>query len=503
MGDKQYFTGRVVSRRRILKAFAIGGLTAVAGCSSDDSGSTTSVTEMTVDSRRQSVVTTQSNELTTSPQPAAASATRTPPSVQTGTGRTNNSDQTTSLASGTTTPLGTAFNQSDQGEIPTEQTTNRSDANVTTSESTLTAASTAESTSQPTTTISSPEMIEPPSKPMLTGIYIGDSGSSSGDIGLFTDWIDQTPALAMEFAAGLTSQYWPEQFIDTRIAPIWEAGAVPILTWLPSTGSPDGTSPRIAREIAAGEHDPLIEKWATQLSTWVTDSEGNPERRLYFRPAHEMNGNWFPWSAADSSSTTDDYTAMWQRLHDIFSENGLDETTIQWIWSPNVDEVGGVRAEAYYPGDEYVDWIGLDGFNFGGTQSYSNWRTPEQIFLDMLNRMRDLADKPVGLTEFASSSFRDGDYRPTAKAIWIKKLFKFAANNDIRMTCWFNVEKSGTDESDWAVLGGDRGTDTHSADGETYNTYGSYHASVNSSSVIRGGTEGSSRLTEQQFKGEI
>jgi mannan endo-1,4-beta-mannosidase len=344
-------------------------------------------------------------------------------------------------------------------------------------------------------------MIEPPSEPILTGAYVGDAGSSSGNIGLFKDWLDQTPALAMEFAAGLTSQNWPEQFINTRIAPIWEAGAVPILTWLPSTGPPDETSPRIAREIAAGEHDSLIEEWATQLSTWVTDDDA--ERRLYFRPAHEMNGNWFPWSAADSSSTVDDYTGMWRQIHDIFSENGLDETTIQWIWSPNVDEVGGVRAEAYYPGDGYVDWIGLDGFNFGDTQSYSSWRTPEEVFLDMLDRMRNLTDKPVGLTEFASSSFRDGAYRPTAKAIWIKKLFRFVADHDICMTCWFNVEKSGPDEADWAVFGGNRGTETHAIDGETYNTYDSYHASVNSPSIVRGGIDKSSRLTAQQFNGEI
>jgi mannan endo-1,4-beta-mannosidase len=506
MGDKQYTTDRVFSRRKMLKICSIGGFAAVAGCSSNDSGSTTTVTEVTVDPRRQSVITTQSDDLTTSPQPTTASATRTLPSRQITTGQTNTSSQSTSLGSGTTTPLETASNQSNRGEIPTERTTNLSDAGVTTSEPTPTATSTTESTSQPTptttTTVTSAEMIEPPSEPILAGAYISESDTSSVNIGLFKDWLDQTPALAMQFAAGLTSQNWPEQFINTRIAPIWETGAVPILTWLPSIGSPDETPPRIAREIAAGEHDSIINEWATQLSAWLTES-GDSERRLYFRPAHEMNGDWFPWSAADSSSTPDDHIEMWQRLHDMFSENGLDETTIQWIWSPNVDEIGGVRAEAYYPGDGYVDWVGLDGFNFGDTQSYSNWRTPEEVFLDMHNRMRDLTDKPVGLTEFASSSFRDDDYRPAAKAIWIKKLFRFVADHDIRMTCWFNVEKSGPDEADWAVFGGNRGTETHAIDGETYNTYDSYHASVNSPSTIRGSTDEPSRLTDQQFSGGI
>ena len=320
---------------------------------------------------------------------------------------------------------------------------------------------------------------------------------------MFKEWLDATPALAMEFVAGLSSQSWVDQFINTRLTPIWEAGSVPVLTWLPSTESPNETSSQITREIAAGEYDSFLEEWATQLSKWATTSDGSSKRRLYLRPAHEMNGNWYPWSAADSSSTADDYIEMWRRMHDVFSGTDLDETTVQWIWSPNADEIGDVRAEAYYPGDEYVDWVGLDGFNFGDSQSYSSWRTPEEVFLDMLGRMRDLTDKPVALTEFASSSSRDGAYRPTAKAVWIKRLFRFVADQNIRMTCWFNVEKSGPDEADWAVLGGSRGTETYTVGGETYNTYGSYRASVNSPAIIRGGTDESPRLTDQQFMGEF
>lgn len=384
--------------------------------------------------------------------------------------------------------------------------TNSSERAAATSTSKATTSATTESTSEsiptPTTANPSPDTIALPSEPILTGVYIGDTDTAVGDFAVFKEWLDVTPALAMEFAAGLSSQSWVEQFITTRLTPIWEAGSVPILTWLPSTDSPNETSSQIAREIAAGEYDSFLEEWATQLSTWVTADESS-KRRLYLRPGHEMNGNWYPWSAADSSSTADDYIAMWRRMHDVFSGTDLDETTIQWIWSPNADEIGGVRAETYYPGDEYVDWVGLDGFNFGDTQPYSSWRAPKEVFLDMLDRVRDLTDKPVALTELASSSSRDGAYRPAAKAVWIKKLFRFVADQNIRMMCWFNVEKSGSDEADWAVLGGDRGTETYTVNGETYSTYGSYRASVNSPAIIRGDTDNSPRLTDQQFTGEF
>ncbi|UOO97193.1 endoglucanase (plasmid) [Halococcus dombrowskii] len=505
MSDKQYAASEGFSRRTILKILGVGGLTAVAGCSSDSSNSTTTVTEMTVNSDQQSIITTESTGLTTSSQTATASASQTLPSEQTTSGAINGttSVQSPGLSAGTSRETVSSMASS---AVSTTQTNARSETVAATSTSKAITLSTIESTSEltPTTTTTSPspETIESPSEPILTGVYIGDSDTAVGDFAVFKEWLNETPALAMEFAAGLSSQSWVDQFITTRLTPIWEAGSVPILTWLPSTDPPNETSSQIAREIAAGEYDSFLEEWATQLSTWVT-SDGNSKRRLYFRPGHEMNGNWYPWSAADSSSTADDYIAMWRRMHDIFSDTDLDETTVQWIWSPNADEIGGVRAEAYYPGDEYVDWVGLDGFNFGDTQSYSSWRTPEEVFLDMLVRMRDLTDKPMALTELASSSSRDGAYRPTAKAVWIKRLFRFVADQNIRMTCWFNVEKSGSDEADWAVLGGNRGTETHTVNGETYNTYDSYRASVNSPAIIRGGTDKSPRLTDQQFTGEF
>ena len=308
----------------------------------------------------------------------------------------------------------------------------------------------------------------------------------------------------MVFVAGLTSWDWITEFITTRMTPIWEAGCVPLVTWLPLTDAEDGSSTGISRDIAAGEYDSLIDEWAVQLNKWATPDESkSADRRFYFRPAHEMNGDWFPWSATDSASSPNDYVEMWRRIHDVFTRTGLDETTSQWIWAPNADEVGGIPAEAYYPGDEYVDWVGLDGFNFGETQWYSEWRGPEEVFLEMLGRMRELTDKPVGLTEFASSSYRDGAYRPAVKAAWIEDVFAFVEEHDIRMTCWFNVEKSGADEADWAVFAGPRGTATQAIDGETYNTYESYRAMATTPTMIRGDAGASSHLTTQEFMGEF
>lgn len=441
------------SRRAVLGTVGSGVLTALAGCSSDTDPAT-DVTATTLTPETQSVITTE---------PVGPTET-----TRTATDSTVSERATTTASTATATPTATA------------------------------APTTAESPATRTV-----EAMDWPTEPVLTGAYVGSARSPSRGLAPFTNWLGGPPAVAMLFVEGLTSRPWIGQFVTTRMTPVWRAGSVPLVTWLPYTDAGEETSPDITQEIAAGEYDSFIEEWATQLRDWtMPNGRGGRKRRLYFRPAHEMNGNWFPWSATDGAGA-DAYVEMWRRMYEIFAQAGLDETTIQWVWAPNADEVGGVRAERYYPGDEYVDWVGLDGFNFGETQSYSSWRTPEDVFSGMLGRLRDLTDKPVALTEFASSSYRDGTYRPAAKAAWIREVFAFVADHDIRMACWFNAEKSGVDEADWAVFGGRRGTATHTVGDKTYNTYESYRTTVNAPTAVRGTVDGSPRLTERAFTGRF
>ncbi len=78
--------------------------------------------------------------------------------------------------------------------------------------------------------------------------------------------------------------------------------------------------------------------------------------------AHEMNGNWYPWSLG---STPNEYILAWRHVYTIFSNKGLESTRLQWIWCVNNEDFGNYTAENYWVGDNYVDWIGIDGYNFG------------------------------------------------------------------------------------------------------------------------------------------
>ena len=134
-------------------------------------------------------------------------------------------------------------------------------------------------------------------------------------------------------------------------------GRVPMVTWepMPATGS---TNAFPVERIAAGDFDAYIDSWADGMRDF-----GKP---VHLRPMHEMNGNWYSWSGNPAA-----YVAAWRHLHDTFVERGA--TNVQWDWVANADDAPTTNTmESYWPGAEYVDVLGLDGYN-----CYWKWRSFE------------------------------------------------------------------------------------------------------------------------------
>jgi mannan endo-1,4-beta-mannosidase len=215
------------------------------------------------------------------------------------------------------------------------------------------------------------------------------------------------------------------------------------------------------------------------------------------RLGHEMNGNWYPWSAATGGNSPADYVAMWRRVVGIFDSQHLDANHLQWVWCVNADDVGGFTAESFYPGDDYVDWVAIDGYNWGASQAWSTWKTPPQTYDAMLGRIRVIATKPVALTEFASTSATVTGTSVPAKSAWISDLFAYAASNQIKMLIWFNEDK----ETDWAIFGGADGDGTFKFGRTTYKTYAAYKAAVAVNVFATPDTANPRLITDAQFAG--
>jgi mannan endo-1,4-beta-mannosidase len=108
-----------------------------------------------------------------------------------------------------------------------------------------------------------------------------------------------------------------------------------------------------------------------------------------------MNGNWEKWSPANNGSTPDPaaFVAAWRHVHDLFVQNGA--TNVVWVWCPNATDVPNATSAPwnhwtnYYPGDTYVDWVGIDGYNWGNTTAASHGKAlPASLVMELLEYTR-------------------------------------------------------------------------------------------------------------------
>jgi hypothetical protein len=176
------------------------------------------------------------------------------------------------------------------------------------------------------------------------------------------------------------------------------------------------------RNVASGAYDSAIQTWAQQAAAW-----GHP---FFLRFDWEMNGGWFPWGTTSSNQNTPaDYIAAWRHVHNIFAAAGANNVT--WVWCPNTEWSSSVPYSQLYPGDSYVDWTCLDGYNKNSTSaSFSSIYS--QSYGDLL---KIAPTKPVMIGEVGSIEYGTG-----VKATWITNMLSVLPTSfpQIKALVWFN-----------------------------------------------------------------
>jgi mannan endo-1,4-beta-mannosidase len=280
---------------------------------------------------------------------------------------------------------------------------------------------------------------------------------------------------------------------------IWGRGSVPVLILQPMFQQPAETTPLVDRQIANGAHDDTLDAWGRALARWLLPESG-PERRLFLDFAPEMNGDWSPWGGEDDPTGPASYVAMWRRVRRRLTRRGVTADHLQWIWAPNTIYYGQKHPLAsYYPGDRYVDWLGMHGYNWGESFDWAEWLNPEVTYGKTLDALRQIADKPIAITEVGSSSHLDGGFRTGRKAEWITTFGAYVQNEDIKLVCWFNMDK----RTDWAVFGGRRGTDSFQYAGRRYACYESYRAVVSAPGFLSAHPSYPRLLSSEEFQGQF
>jgi hypothetical protein len=205
-----------------------------------------------------------------------------------------------------------------------------------------------------------------------------------------------------------------------------------VLTWEPRSGPDDygDANPVSLDDINAGTHDTYIAQNARNLKAFG--------KRIMIRLGHEMNGYWYPWGQQPEK-----YKQMWHHVRSIFDSERV--TNVEWVWCPHV--LGPTTPYMmpmadFYPGDAYVDWLSLDGYNAAGNKP---WYTFSQIFSQAFTEI--FAIHPTKQCLIAETDCAD---KGGNKGQWFEQMRTYLKKHQprVRGVCYFHQNNS---HANWRI----------------------------------------------------
>jgi hypothetical protein len=247
---------------------------------------------------------------------------------------------------------------------------------------------------------------------------------------------------------------WDDPFPTADCELARRCQVVPHLTWELYWPSKDSANTRTCRpdatgleQVLAGGYDAYIDQFAADAKAWGGE--------ILLRFLHEFNGDWYTWGGAKNGGAhggPEKVRRVWRYVVERFRAVGA--TNVKWMWCPHGVTIDRSEEEwndliHYWPGGDYVDWFGVDGYNWypqdpwGHARPYQSF---DDCFAEVYAKLLRLALKPVIIAEFASGEFSRGEMN---KAAWITEAFaRMKADYPwVKMFTWFNIKK----ELDWRV----------------------------------------------------
>ena len=229
----------------------------------------------------------------------------------------------------------------------------------------------------------------------LYGIYDDKSFASYENMVELEDRLGtHLPVVSLYTAWGSKAD---EVFPQIRAQAIYDLGSIPMITWEPWLDDFDPAQYAIdpqapdknkggMRAIAEGRFDSYIDKWAQDAKEFSAN--------FFLRLGHEMNDPYrYPWGP--QNNRPEDFIAAWRHVVDRFRAIGVKNAI--WVWSPHP----AYSYVDFYPGHDYVNWIGTTAINYGTVATWSQWWSFDDIFKKFYADV-SLYKKPLMVTEFGS-----------------------------------------------------------------------------------------------------
>jgi len=150
---------------------------------------------------------------------------------------------------------------------------------------------------------------------------------------------------------------------------------------------------------------------------------------------HEMNAPWYSWGFGNVAPTT--FIAAWQHIVKLFRQQGADNVT--WLWTVQAVGRGAVPIAPWWPGAQYVTWVGIDGFYYSPADTFTS------VFGSTIDQVRSLTVKPILLSETAVGPDAGQFHK-------IQDLFRGMATSQTLGLVWFDISQhGGVYAQDWRI----------------------------------------------------
>jgi mannan endo-1,4-beta-mannosidase len=238
------------------------------------------------------------------------------------------------------------------------------------------------------------------------GVYAAHVPLSYAGVTAFTTATRVTPDVVMYYSA------WFEPFHASFATTAAQHGAVPLIQIEPTDIS--------LTAIAAGKYDGYLSEYAAAV-------------RRYHHPVilsfgHEMNGSWYSWGHGNASPVA--FVAAWRHIVTLFRALGARNVT--WMWTVNIINLrnDAIPAPApWWPGREYVNWVGIDGYYNKPSYAFA------PLFGPTIGKVKELTHDPILIAETGA---------PAAdQSAKIADLFAGIRDYGLLGFVWFNTTDTG------------------------------------------------------------
>jgi Glycosyl hydrolase family 26 len=281
---------------------------------------------------------------------------------------------------------------------------------------------------------SRPRELFPPDDKAFIGVSTAEGGLGFAPVDEFATAARHKPSVLLVHQDWAGGTFSPDVFEQAAAR-----GMLPMLSWEPwdrrsplaPDGSGNGQPTYTLARIVDGAFDSYIRSYAVGIK--------DLKYQVAIRFAAGMNSPRYAWSERSNGNHPGEYVTMWRHVRDVFTAAGA--TNVIWVWSADATLTGPSQLASLYPGNDYVDWIGLSGYyDAGDNQAY---QTFGQIFDATMADLRTFTRKPLIIGEIGASD------RTGHKADWITDMFaQLRRHPDIIGLIW--SETIG--ESDWRIV---------------------------------------------------